>query len=543
MKITFWGVRGSIPSPGEDKIYFGGNTSCVEVQLKNHIFILDCGTGLRGLGNKLLQGGGNITAKIFLSHYHWDHIQGFPFFIPFYVPNNAFEIYGPTLGGKNVKSLLEGQMQAPYFPVPLSALQSNLSFHDVEEGNCYSFDDLNVSVLPINHPGGAFAYKFSSHDATLIYATDTEHYEGRIDESLVDFCKGADVLIYDAQFSPEEYHGQNGGASKKGWGHSTMFHGAEIALKSKIKKLVLFHHDPNKGDKAIFEFEKRARKIFPETVASFDGMTITKIEGEKIEVSQKAFQHQQEKTPDKSNREAEEYKKMLIKQEKLASLGTMVAGLAHELNQPVTNINLLCQVVKEKSKKNKLNQEEVLEKSNTITKQCNRMIKLIERLKNYASSGSSEPENKKVDISQVIKETLKLMENQLKKEEVSVLIRLDNNLPNILGDFYQLEQVFINIINNARDAMKENKDKKKELKIRAKKNNNNVLVSIADTGYGISQKEKEGIFKPFFTTKPVGKGTGLGMYVTQEIVTSHKATITVNKTQDGTMFSLSFPEM
>jgi phosphoribosyl 1,2-cyclic phosphodiesterase len=279
MQMTFWGVRGSIPTPGQNTVQFGGNTSCVEVRAKNAILIFDGGTGLRLLGKKLLKEM-PITAHMFFSHVHWDHIQGFPFFEPAFVAGNVFHLYGGNNVSRTLEETLAGQMDHPNFPVHLTAMGAKMVFRDLREGETVEIDDgaggkARVTTASGNHPQGVFAFRLEHEGKALVYATDTEHYEGRIDEKLVQLARGADVLVYDAQYTPEEYAGTAGtGGPKKGWGHSTFEEGAKIARAAGARKLVLFHHDPIQGDVAVREKEKRARAVFPDALAAHEGLTL-----------------------------------------------------------------------------------------------------------------------------------------------------------------------------------------------------------------------------------------------------------------------------
>jgi phosphoribosyl 1,2-cyclic phosphodiesterase len=277
--MTFWGVRGSIPTPGPNTVQFGGNTSCVEVRANKAILIFDGGTGLRLLGKKLLKEM-PITAHMFFSHVHWDHIQGFPFFEPAFVAGNVFHLYGGNNVSRTLEETLAGQMDHPNFPVHLTAMGAKMVFRDLPEGEAVEIDDgtggtARVTTASGNHPQGVFAFRLEHEGKAVVYATDTEHYEGRIDEKLVQLARGAEVLVYDAQYTPEEYAGTAGtGGPKKGWGHSTFEEGAKIARAAGARRLVLFHHDPIQGDAAVREKEKRARAVFPEALAAHEGLTI-----------------------------------------------------------------------------------------------------------------------------------------------------------------------------------------------------------------------------------------------------------------------------
>jgi phosphoribosyl 1,2-cyclic phosphodiesterase len=279
MQMTFWGVRGSIPTPGPNTVQFGGNTSCVEVRANNAILIFDGGTGLRLLGKKLLKEM-PITAHMFFSHVHWDHIQGFPFFEPAFVAGNVFHLYGGNIVSRTLEETLAGQMDHPNYPVHLTAMGAKMVFRDLHEGETVEIDDgaggkARVTTASGNHPQGVFAFRLEHEGKVLVYATDTEHYEGRIDEKLVQLARGAQVLVYDAQYTPEEYAGTAGtGGPKKGWGHSTFEEGAKIARAAGAHRLVLFHHDPIQGDAAVREKERRARAVFPDSLAAHEGLTI-----------------------------------------------------------------------------------------------------------------------------------------------------------------------------------------------------------------------------------------------------------------------------
>jgi phosphoribosyl 1,2-cyclic phosphodiesterase len=272
MQITFWGVRGSIPTPGPATVQIGGNTSCVEVRAGKAILIFDGGTGLRLLGKKLAKEQ-PLTAFMFFSHVHWDHIQGFPFFEPAFVKGNVFHLYGGNNVSRTLEETLEGQMDHPNFPVHLGVMGATMTFADLPEGQAVEIDDgeggkVRVTNARGNHPQGVFAFRVEHGGRALVYATDTEHYEGRIDEKLAALAKDAAILIYDSQYTPEEY------STKKGWGHSTFEEGAKLAKLAGAKKLVLFHHDPMQSDAAVRDKEKRAKAIFPDVIAAHEGLVL-----------------------------------------------------------------------------------------------------------------------------------------------------------------------------------------------------------------------------------------------------------------------------
>jgi phosphoribosyl 1,2-cyclic phosphodiesterase len=277
MRVTFWGVRGSIPTPGPQTVEIGGNTSCVEVRAGKSILIFDGGTGLRQLGKTLVKEM-PFTAHLFFSHVHWDHIQGFPFFDPAFVAGNSIHLYGGNNVSRTLEETLAGQMDHPSFPVHLSQMGATMTFHNLYEGQVLEIveggERVKVSTGAGNHPNGVWAYRAEHGGKSVVYATDTEHY-AVVDPKLTKLAAGADVLIYDAQYTPEEYAGTAGsGGPKTGWGHSTFVEAAKLAKAAGVKQLVLFHHDPMQSDAAVRDKERRAREIFPNTVAAQEGLTI-----------------------------------------------------------------------------------------------------------------------------------------------------------------------------------------------------------------------------------------------------------------------------
>jgi phosphoribosyl 1,2-cyclic phosphodiesterase len=238
------------------------------------LVIFDGGTGLRLLGEKLLKEM-PFTANLFFSHVHWDHIQGFPFFTPAFAPGNTFNLYG----GKNVSRTLEetlaGQMNFPNFPVTLREMGSKMNFRDLHEHEAVLLADGKVQIYGVsgNHPNGVFAYRVEHDGRSIVYATDTEHYAVH-DPKIVELARNADVFIYDSQYTPEEYSGEGGRRPKVGWGHSTMIEGAEIASLAGVGQYVLFHHDPSQNDVAVREKERRARAVFANSIAAYEGLEI-----------------------------------------------------------------------------------------------------------------------------------------------------------------------------------------------------------------------------------------------------------------------------
>ncbi|HEY1956599.1 MAG TPA: MBL fold metallo-hydrolase [Polyangiaceae bacterium] len=267
MNIRFWGVRGSIASPGPETASVGGNTSCVEVRCGERRIVLDAGTGLRSLGNALARDPAS-DLTLLLSHFHWDHIQGLPFFVPAYLPQTKLTVVGAGGDRFSLRDKLSRQMTEPHFPVQLDDLSAQMTFREACAGQTFDLDGgIVVKVARLNHPGGVFAYRIEHAGRALVYATDTEHY-ACVDPALKKLAEGADVLIYDAQYTPDEYQG------KVGWGHSTYVAGAEVARAAGVGKLVLFHHDPMRTDEGVAAIEDAARALFPSTVAAREGLVL-----------------------------------------------------------------------------------------------------------------------------------------------------------------------------------------------------------------------------------------------------------------------------
>lgn len=271
MDVTFWGVRGTVPVSSPRHLRFGGSTSCVEVSVAGQTLVFDAGTGFRAFGEKLLLEKSKRPVKLLLSHTHWDHINGFPFYGPSYEEGNRLEVFAGHLsrypGG--IRAVHELQMSPPMFPVPLDSLKAELSFQDFTGGDSFAIgDDIRVRTCALAHPNGATAYRVESGGASVCYVTDTEHEPGRPDESILDLIDGAGLVIYDCTYRDEEFPGY------VGWGHSTWQEAARLCRRAGAGRLAIFHHDPSRDDDALDAIEREARSACEGFVAR-EGLTIT----------------------------------------------------------------------------------------------------------------------------------------------------------------------------------------------------------------------------------------------------------------------------
>jgi phosphoribosyl 1,2-cyclic phosphodiesterase len=271
-QIKFWGVRGSIPCPGDRTVRYGGNTSCVEMQVGGERLIFDAGTGLRILGDSLMSQM-PVRAHLLFTHSHWDHIQGFPFFTPAFIAGNHFKIYAmPSPNGATMKQRLHDQMLHPNFPVPLQIMQANLEFYDIEIGEALHLGEVTVETARLNHPGEAVGYRVTWGGHSACYITDTEHFPDRLDENVLWLSREADVLVIDTTYTDEEYYDEK--FSKVGWGHSTWQEAVKIAKAAKVKQLVLFHHDPSHDDNFLDSLAQEVAIAFPNSILAKEGLSI-----------------------------------------------------------------------------------------------------------------------------------------------------------------------------------------------------------------------------------------------------------------------------
>ncbi|HTY38869.1 MAG TPA: MBL fold metallo-hydrolase [Bacteroidota bacterium] len=273
MNVRFWGTRGSIATPGASTMRYGGNTSCVELRAGSNVIIFDAGTGIRELGNQLLKefAGKPLTIHVFISHTHWDHIQGFPFFLPAYEKKNTIHLYGPPGRDKSLDKILTIQMDSDYFPVELGAMSADLHVHELREEDI-TIGDFTVRHFYLNHPALCLSYRVSDGTSSVVYATDNEPYQGTLfkhaqneataldfptylDEKFVDFLNNADLLIGEAQYTSEEYE------EKRGWGHSPLESVVRFAVQANVKKFALFHHDPMHDDAFVDGMIREASQL------------------------------------------------------------------------------------------------------------------------------------------------------------------------------------------------------------------------------------------------------------------------------------------
>jgi phosphoribosyl 1,2-cyclic phosphodiesterase len=274
MRVRFWGTRGSVPTPGPATVRYGGNTACVEMRTNaGTFFIFDSGTGIRELGLHLARQGGPVSAHLMLGHTHWDHISGFPFFSPAFVPGNRLLIYGARDLDRSLRDVLAGQMHYTYFPVPLGELRAEIEFSELEEGEI-TIEDAVVRTHYLNHTAVCMGYRVEADGVSVAYVTDHEPYglvAGSVaanasdghprragflhggDRRLIDFVRGVDLLIQDSQYTPEEY------AERRGWGHSSWDYVTDVAVEAGARRLALFHHEPTHDDDVIDRMVEHSR--------------------------------------------------------------------------------------------------------------------------------------------------------------------------------------------------------------------------------------------------------------------------------------------
>lgn len=295
LRVKFWGVRGSYPTPGAGTVKYGGNTASVEIRAGERTIILDAGTGIIPLGRELARRASAqkraLEVVLLFSHLHHDHTHGFPFFVPAYMPNARLHIFGPGGTPETLSRVLEQNQSSETFPVSLSDMASSKDIHSVRESQVIVWDEAGVRfaestagldndavIIRIHksyaHPSGVYVYRITTRGKSVIYATDTEGYVGT-DRRLVAFARAADMLIHDAQYLEEHYRGQLAGyPSTQGYGHSTVTMACEVAAASEAGQLILFHHDPAYSDEMVARMEASAKTQFGKAQAAYEGLEI-----------------------------------------------------------------------------------------------------------------------------------------------------------------------------------------------------------------------------------------------------------------------------
>ncbi|MFZ5950061.1 MAG: MBL fold metallo-hydrolase [Candidatus Rifleibacteriota bacterium] len=262
MKIKVWGCRGTLPTPGQNTVKYGGNTTCLEIRNKNnYLTIVDAGSGLRFLGKELVKEKGLEEMCLVLTHSHWDHLMGFPFFLPAYFSRFKINVCGVASAKNYMCQSLARQLEAPYFPVNFEDLKAKFSFGCSRPG-CAQCTKISMEPILLSHPNGGFGYKFQENGKTFVLLTDNElgfqHPEGKLPYEYVDFARDADLLFHDAQYTDEEYE------KTRTWGHTTFNQALKLAIDARVKKFGIFHHDPDRSDDEldaiIDSLQKQARE-------------------------------------------------------------------------------------------------------------------------------------------------------------------------------------------------------------------------------------------------------------------------------------------
>jgi len=268
--VRFWGVRGTVPCPGPDTLRYGGNTACIEVMCGEHRLIFDAGTGIRALGTNLA-GQSGLRSHIFLTHTHIDHNNGCPFFRPAYSPKNRFELWAGHMRGEpgSLQHVLADIMRAPIFPVPLDIMHACIAFHDFSAGIVLEpAPGVTLRTAPLNHPNGATGYRIEHAGKAICYVTDTEHREGRLDQTIVDLIRDSQIVIYDATYTEDEY------PRYEGWGHSTWNEGVRLCDAAGAGRLIAFHHDPDRDDKGLDRIAEELDRVRPGSRVAREGLVL-----------------------------------------------------------------------------------------------------------------------------------------------------------------------------------------------------------------------------------------------------------------------------
>ncbi len=267
--IRFYGVRGSLPVPGPSTIRTGGNTSCLLYTAGDEKIVLDCGSGMRVLANDLMAEGKPIRASVLISHYHWDHLTGLPFFYPIYSPHTELTFYGERKDSGGVKDEVAKQFMGPNFPVERKDLGSKLRYEEISPESSLDIGPVHIEVVRLQHPNLCMGFRLEYQGSKIVYATDHEH-GSELDDSLIEFARDADCLVFDQMYTKREYE-----ARARGFGHSTWEEGVRIATAAGVKNLFLFHHDPNRDDDAVDQIEAEATRAFRGAIAAREGFEYT----------------------------------------------------------------------------------------------------------------------------------------------------------------------------------------------------------------------------------------------------------------------------
>jgi phosphoribosyl 1,2-cyclic phosphodiesterase len=304
IRVRFWGVRGSVPCPGPNTVKYGGNTACLELRFgeEDRLVVIDAGTGIRELAAHIMKNDlpkGPIKTELFLTHTHWDHIMGFPFFIPLFIPNTELKVFGPvTYEEDTLDKIVGGMLTYRYWPVRLTELAAKIDYFNLKEGSQDLGGGIWLTTKYLNHPTLVLGYRFEYRGKVLCTAYDTEPFRNVFDvepddpsydeeavkegamaaqeenDKVIHFIEGADILIHDAQYTHNEHI-----SSKLGWGHSSFEHAVNVAHKAGVKKLLLFHHDPDRSDEELSQIERKIQKSIVgktnlEVMMAREGMTV-----------------------------------------------------------------------------------------------------------------------------------------------------------------------------------------------------------------------------------------------------------------------------